>query len=86
MGINDSSTSLLNVVNSAAAAGVNIVIWPDQGGDVNGCGWEDPFNSPQGTDYIWRVKSMLTILGNNPHVIGMVIAHESMWNLSLIHI
>ena len=68
------------VGTAAANAGINIVIWPDQGGDVSGCGWENPFNSPQNGDYIWRVKSMLDALGGNPHVIGMVIAHESEWN------
>ncbi len=80
LSISASSSSLLARINAAAAVGIDTVIWPDQGGDVSGCGWETPFNSPQSGDYIWRVKSMLDILGNNPHVIGIVIAHESMWN------
>jgi hypothetical protein len=79
MGIN-SSSSWNSVITAAANAGINIVIWPDQGGDVSGCGWEIPFNSPQNGDYIYRVKGMLDALGNNPHVIGMVIAHEPEWN------
>jgi hypothetical protein len=80
LSISASSSSLLARINAAAAVGIDTVIWPDQGGDVSGCGWETPFNSPQSGDYIWRVKPMLDILGNNPHVIGIVIAHESMWN------
>jgi hypothetical protein len=79
MGIN-SSSSWNSVVTAAANAGINIVIWPDQGGDVSGCGWETPFNSPQNGDYIWRITNMLDALGGNPHVIGIVIAHEAMWN------
>jgi hypothetical protein len=80
LSISASSSSLLARISAAAAVGIDTVIWPDQGGDVSGCGWETPFNSPQSGDYIWRVKPMLDILGNNPHVIGIVIAHESMWN------
>ena len=79
MGISASS-SWTSVVTAATNAGINIVIWPDQGGDVSGCGWETPFNSPLNGDYIWRVKAMLDALGGNPHVIGIVTAHEPEWN------
>jgi hypothetical protein len=79
MGINDTSR-WSSIITAAANAGIKIVIWPDQGGDVSGCGWETPFNSPQNGDYIWRIKTMLDTLGGNPNVIGIVTAHEAMWN------
>ena len=76
IGINASTASWQSVLTAASNAGVNIVIWPDQGGDVAGCGWETPFNSPQNGNYIWRVTSMLDFWAGNPHVDGIVIAHE----------
>ena len=85
MGINAGASSWNSVINAAANAGINIVIWPDQGGDVSGCGWETPFNSPQNGNYIGRVTGMLDALGGNPHVLGMVIAHESEWNQGTCH-
>jgi hypothetical protein len=73
-----------SVVNAAAAAGIKIVIWPDghQGSDVSGCRWETPFDKADinnGTDYIVNVKPILDHFGNNPNVIGIVTAHESVW-------
>ena len=66
----------------AAQYNFNYVIWPNQGGDVPGCGWETPFNSPQNGDYIWRVTTMLDSFTTDPHFIGMISAHEPMWNTS----
>ena len=73
-----------SVVNAAAAAGVNIVIWPDghRGSDVSGCRWETPFDDGSiggGTDYLVNIRAILDRYGNNPHVIGIVTAHESVW-------
>ncbi len=79
MGITASS-SWSSVVTAATNAGIDIVIWPNQGGDVPGCSWETPFNSPQNGNYIWRITGMLDALGGNPHVIGIVTAHEAPWN------
>ncbi len=76
--INGSTSSWQSVYNAASAAGVRIVIWPDQGGDVSGCGWENPFNNPQNGDYIWRVKLMLDWWAGK--AIGIVTAHEPAWN------
>jgi hypothetical protein len=76
IGINDSTASWQSVLAAASNAGVNLVIWPDQGGDIAACSWENPFNSPQNGDYIWRVKTMLNFWAGNPKIIGMVIAHE----------
>ncbi len=76
IGINDSTASWQSVLTAASNAGVNIIIWPNQGGDVAGCGWETPFDSPQNGNYIWRVTSMLDFWAGNPHVDGIVIAHE----------
>jgi hypothetical protein len=76
IGINDSIASWQSVLTAASNAGVNLVIWPNQGGDIAACGWENPFNSPQNGDYVWRVKTMLNFWASNPNVIGMVIAHE----------
>lgn len=72
------------MVNAATATNINIVIWPDghQGSDVGNCRWETPFDDADinnGTDYIVNVKPILDHLGNNPHVIGIVTAHESVW-------
>lgn len=62
--------------DAANAAGVQIIIWPNQGGDVSGCGWETPFNSGN----IDRVKPMLDYWGTR--AIGIVTAHEPMWDSS----
>jgi hypothetical protein len=80
----DSVTVWDSVVNAAAVAGINIVIWPDghQGSDVGSCRWETPFDDSDinnGTDYLVNIKGILDHLGNNPHVIGIVTAHEPVW-------
>jgi hypothetical protein len=83
--INGSASTWQPVLDAAVSAGVNIVIWPDQGGDVSGCGWETPFNSPVSGNYISRVTSLLDFWAGNPHVLGIVIAHESEWNQGTCH-
>ncbi len=84
--INDSSNSSSarwsNIKSLAAKYNYNYVIWPDQGGDVSGCGWEDPFNSPVNGNYIGRVTTMLDSFASDSHFIGLVSAHEPMWNVS----
>ena len=84
MYVNGTTSSWQSVLTAASNAGVNIVIWPDQtgGSDVDGCRWENPFNNPQNGDYIWSVKPMLDAIGSNPHVIGIVSAHEPEWATS----
>jgi hypothetical protein len=77
-----SSSDWQNVINLAIKYNFKVVIWPNQGGDYPGCGWETPFSNPQNGDYIWRVKAMLDVIGNNPQVIGIVSAHEAEWNSS----
>jgi hypothetical protein len=79
---NSSSAKWSNIKALAAKYNFNYVIWPNQGGDVSGCGWETPFNSPQNGDYIWRVTEMLDSFATDPHFIGMISAHEPMWNTS----
>lgn len=79
---NGSASSWQPVYDAAHNAGVNIVIWPmDPGGD-NNCGWESPFNSPSGGNYISKVTNMLTWWANKPGVIGIVTFHEPMWSTS----
>ena len=84
--INDASNSTSakwsNIRTLAKKYNFNYVIWPNQGRDVSGCGWETPFNSPQNGDYIWRVTAMLDSFSTDPHFIGMISAHEPMWNTS----
>ena len=84
--INDSSNSSSarwsNIKSLAAKYNFNYVIWPDQGGDVAGCGWEDPFNSPVNGYYIGRVTTMLDSFSSDPHFVGLVSSHEPMWNVS----
>jgi len=82
-----SQTAWRNVIALAEKYNMDIVIFPNQGGDVSGCGWETPFNSPQNGDYIWRVKSMLDYFdnvanwpGGRIRVVGIVSSHEPMWN------
>lgn len=79
----DSPSTWDSVVNAAASAGINIVIWPDgyQGSDVSGCRWETPFSDAdiQGGDFIVQIKPILDRLGNKPNVIGIVTAHEPVW-------
>jgi hypothetical protein len=79
---NSSSAKWSNIRALATKYNFNYVIWPNQGGDVSGCGWETPFNSPQNGDYIWRVTTMLDSFSTDPHFIGMISAHEPMWNTS----
>jgi hypothetical protein len=79
---NSSSAKWSNIKALAAKYNFNYVIWPNQGGDVPGCGWETPFNSPKNGDYIWRVTTMLDSFAIDPHFIGMISAHEPMWNTS----
>ncbi len=79
---NSTSAKWSHIKTLAAQYNFNYVIWPNQGGDVPGCGWETPFNSPQNGDYIWRVTTMLDSFTTDPHFIGMISAHEPMWNTS----
>jgi hypothetical protein len=84
--INDSSNSSSarwsNIKSLAAKYNFNYVIWPNQGGDVSGCGWETPFNSPVDGYYIGRVTTMLDSFASDPHFLGMVSSHEPRWNVS----
>lgn len=73
-----------SMINAAASAGINLVIWPDahQGSDVAGCRWETPFDDGTtggGTDYLVKIRALLTYAGNKPNVIGIVTAHEPVW-------
>jgi hypothetical protein len=75
--ISDSTANWQSVITAATNAGIKLVIWPNQGGDVSGCTWENPYNVPQNGDFIWRVKPLLDYWANNPDVIGIVSAHEA---------
>jgi cell division septation protein DedD len=84
-----SSAQWKTLVTLSEKYNFNIVIFPDQGGDVPGCGWETPFNSPVVSEaypngyFIDRVKPMMDYFdnvnnwpGKNIRVIGMVTTHE----------
>jgi hypothetical protein len=79
---NSTSARWSNIKSLAAKYNFNYVIWPDQGGDVPGCGWETPFNSPVNGNYIGRVTTLLDSFASDSHFIGMVSSHEPMWNVS----
>jgi hypothetical protein len=70
-----------NIVNTAIAAGLNVVIWPDghQMSDVSSCRWETPFDDGStggSSDKIVNIKPILDHFATNPHIIGIVTAHE----------
>ena len=80
---NSSNAKWANIKAMAAKYNFNYVVWPNQGGDVSGCGWETPFNSINASgSYIYRVTTMLDALSLDPHFIGIISAHEPMWNTS----
>jgi len=81
MDVNGNSADWLNAVNLATKYNFNIVIWPSDWDDpLPNCMWESPFHANASGDYIWEVKPLLDAIGGNPHVIGIVNAHEPMWS------
>lgn len=82
-----SQSAWQNLITLSEKYNMDIVIFPSQGSDIPGCGWETPFNSPVNGNYIGRVTTMMDYFdnvnnwpGGKIRVVGMVSSHEPMWN------
>jgi hypothetical protein len=81
--VNGSALEWRAVFASAAAANINVVIWPSDWNDPRPhCGWEAPYPVSASGD-ITKVKNLLDVASQYPNFIGIVNAHESFWTCDM---
>ncbi len=81
--VNGSASDWRAVFTSAAAASIDVVIWPSDWDDPRPqCGWEAPY-PVSATGDITKVKRLLDVASEYPNFIGIVNAHESFWTCDM---
>jgi S-layer homology domain len=81
--VNGSASAWRAVFTSAAAANIDVVIWPSDWNDPRPhCGWEAPYPA-SATGDITKVKKLLDVASQYPNFIGVVNAHESFWTCDM---